>query len=107
MEPETITTWLRGLLEQAAEAGARKALAESGGPRLVPIREAPVPYRAILAAERAGELRIYRRGRTSWVDSVELDEWIRSAPQVEPDPEAAPTDEVDQIIAANRRRRTC
>lgn len=98
---------LRELLEAAAEAGARRALEQlnAGGPglSLIPIKQAPVAYRALLDAERAGELRIYRRGKASLVDAAELEAWIRRAPR--PAPAAPGVDEAGELIAFNRTRR--
>lgn len=93
---------LRELLEAAAEAGARRAL-ELAGQRepssLVPIREAPVSYRAILKAAKEGEMKIVSRGKSSFVDRAELERWIRAgAPPKRTDP-------IDALIAGQRRRR--
>lgn len=101
----TIDAALTALIEAAAEAGARRALEalppeRRGG--LVPIREAPVAYRAILEAEHAGELRVYRRGKASFVDRDQLEEWIRRAPSGTAEPEP---DEVAELIELHHRRR--
>ena len=98
---------LQELLEAAAEAGARRAL-EQAAPEarcsMIPIKQAPVAYRALLDAERAGELRIYRKGKASLVDVAELEAWIRRAPRAADAP--APADEAGELIAFNRERRT-
>lgn len=98
---------LRELLEAAAEAGARRALelapAESRS-SLIPIKRAPVAYRAILEAERAGELTVYRRGKASLVDLAELESWIRRSPRAA-DVRPAQSDEAGELIAFNRSRR--
>ncbi|APU89275.1 hypothetical protein Rctr16k_14 [Virus Rctr16k] len=96
---------LRDLLEQAAEAGARKALEsirEQAPGVFLPVKAAPIPYRAILDAERAGELVVYRRGKSSFVRRDELEAWIARAPRRS----STPRDEVAEVIALNAERRT-
>jgi hypothetical protein len=98
---------LLSLLEQAAEAGARRALelhATSQPGVLIHIKQAPVSYRAILAANKAGELRVYRRGRAAFVRRDELETWIQRAPLTERAPAAA-TDEIAELIQLNNARR--
>jgi hypothetical protein len=82
--------------------------AEIGRPRLVPIKEAPVAYRLILAAERAGELQVYRVGHASLVDEAELYEWIRRTGAAREKPrQDKQADEIGELIAiGDRRRRT-
>jgi len=106
----SIETALRELLEAAAEAGARRALAEAKlgtGPRLTPIKSAKIAYRLILEAEKKGELRVYRRGHASFVDDDELDAWIRRAAIVTTEVVAPiePTDDIGELIAMNNARR--
>lgn len=94
---------LRELLAAAAEAGARRAL-ELAGQRepssLVPIREAPVAYRAILAAASKGELKIHRRGKAGFVERADLERWIRAGSRA---PKA--DDAIGELIDITRQRR--
>ena len=82
---------------------------ELGRPRMLPIKEAPVAYRAILAAEKAGELQVYRVGHAALVDEVELFSWVRRVglrqdkPTMETEPEKA--DEIGAIIEMGDERR--
>jgi hypothetical protein len=81
--------------------------AELGRPRLISIRELPVSHRLVLEAERAGEIRVYRRGKFSAVDEAEFTTWVKRAPacvvrKIEPAPVL---DEIDEIIASNDVRR--
>jgi len=103
--PERLAAFLGELIQEAAEAGARRAL-EQAAPEarcsLIPIKSAPVAYRAILEAERAGELKVYRKGKSSLVDVAELEAWIRRAPRPA---DASPADEVGELVAFNRGRR--
>ena len=78
--------------------------AELDRPRMVPVKEAPVAYRAILEAERAGELTVYRVGHTSLVDEQELFAWVRRT-GAKPPPKEAPADEIGELIALSDRRR--
>jgi hypothetical protein len=81
-------------------AAVRAELARS---RMVPIKEAPVAYRAILDGERRGEIVVYRVGHASFVDETELYAWIKRigvAAKAEP----TPVDEIGELIAANSRR---
>lgn len=103
---------LTALLEAAAEAGARRALADAapGGPRMVPIREARIPYRVALAAIRDGSLVAYRVGKTTYIDRDHEDAWIaRSEHRIRPgehehEPEDA-SDEIGELIALSERGR--
>jgi hypothetical protein len=82
--------------------------AELGRPRLVPIKETVVAYRAILEAERAGELQVYRIGHASLVDEGELYDWIRRTGAAREKPrQVEPSDEIAELIEiGDRRRRT-
>jgi len=92
---------LRELLEAAAEAGVRRAIESlslaGASCSLIPIKEAPVAYRAILAAEQKGELHVYRRGKSSLIDLRELEAWIRRTPCQ--DRGSVKPDEVGELIA--------
>jgi hypothetical protein len=81
-------------------AAVRKELER---PRLIPIKDAPVAYRAILDAERRGELVVYRVGHGSFVDESELFAWIRrvGVPKAEPEQR----DAVGELIALGDARR--
>jgi len=104
---------LRQLLEEAAEAGARRALAavaEAEPSRLIPLRAAPVAYRTLLAAIAAGELRAYRVGKRSFLERREFEAWILAHPSPPRPPAPEEPDEVDRILAEQaaeppRRRR--
>ena len=96
---------LRELLRDAAAEGARIALAErDAGERstLIPIKSAPVSYRAILAAAKSGEITIHRRGKSSFVERAELERWIRDGARA-----AKKADAIDELIdmTSQRRRR--
>jgi excisionase family DNA binding protein len=105
MNPEAS---LRGLLEAAAEAGARRALhtmAQAHPEQLLPIKQASVAYRRLLAAVRSGALRAYRVGGRTFIDRTDLEDWIKSHPV--PRAERAredQADEIGQLIQANRWR---
>ena len=66
----------RVVLASAPELAAA-LLAHIERPRMLPIKEAPISYRLILAAERAGELPVYRVGHSSFIAEGELFEFIR------------------------------
>jgi hypothetical protein len=98
---------LQAVVLAAVRGAAAELRAELGRPRMVPIKETVVAYRAILEAERTGELRVYRVGHASLVDEAEFYEWIRrvGASRAEPPP-VEQTDEVGELIEiADRRRR--
>lgn len=96
-------------IRETVTAALREALpairTELGRPRLLPIRETPVAYRAILAAEQRGELTVYRVGHASLVDEAELYEWVRRTGAPRDPKRAAPADEVGELIAINETRR--
>jgi hypothetical protein len=99
---------LRDLLTEAADLGARKALEKAAASprRLLPLRECGVSYRLVLAAERAGELRVYRRGHASFVELAELERWILASPVARAaEPEGPASDEIDEIIRLTDERR--
>jgi hypothetical protein len=77
--------------------------AELERPRLLPIKSAPVAYRAILDAERRGELAVFRVGHASFVDEAELFAWIRRVGT--PKPESEQRDAVAELIALGDARR--
>lgn len=94
---------LADVLGAKVAAAARDQL---GRPRMLPIKDAPVSYRRLLEAERAGELRIYRVGHASLVDEVELFDWIkRSGARVAMSPEPEPADEIGALVEMNDVRR--
>jgi hypothetical protein len=83
-------------------------LAHIGRPRLLSIKQAPVSYRALLAAERAGELTVYRVGKASFVAEAELFEFIiRTGVPCKPPPQgdAEPADDIAYLIEAGDARR--
>lgn len=71
--------------------------------RMLPIKSAPVSYRAILAAEKAREITVYRVGKASLVDTAELYAWIRQTGLTTP-VEATP-DDVGELLELDRERR--
>ncbi|MEO7033099.1 MAG: hypothetical protein ABI548_04610 [Polyangiaceae bacterium] len=73
--------------------------------RLVPLREAGVSYRLLLSAEHAGELRIYRRGHSAFVERTELERWVLAAPAARATSTPAPRDEVGELLEIGDRRR--
>ncbi|MCC6668974.1 MAG: hypothetical protein IT375_34865 [Polyangiaceae bacterium] len=94
---------LRELLEAAAEAGARRALAavaEQTPGALIPIREAGISRRALLAAGKAGELTLHRRGKSTFVERAALERWITSGARA-----AKPADAIGELIEMTERRR--
>lgn len=98
---------IRSFVADAVKQAAPLLRAELERPKMLPIKETPVAYRALLDAERRGELTIYRVGHASLVDEVELYEWIRRT-GVGRAPEAEPVDETAKLIElgdARRRRR--
>ena len=94
---------LRSAVLELVPEFAASVRAEFERPRLVPIKSAPVAYRAILDAERHGELAVYRVGHASFVDEAELFAWIRrvGVPKVEPEQR----DTVGELIALGDARR--
>jgi hypothetical protein len=72
---------------------------------LISIRRAAVAYRAILAAERRGELQVYRVGHASLVDEAELYAWIRRTGVTRTDATGPASDEVGKLIAISDRER--
>ncbi len=98
---------IRELVLGAVRDGLPVLLAELGRPRLISIRELPVSHRLVLDAERAGEIRIYRRAKFSAVDEAEFIAWVKRAPaSAMRKPEPAPVDEIGELIAANESRRS-
>jgi hypothetical protein len=102
---------LAALLEAAAEAGARRALVTLGDQvpsALVPLHDGPIPYRLALKAIAKGELQAFGTGKHRHLSRAQVEQWILAHPiaRTVPKPEAeAPTgDEVDEVIASNRRR---
>src|SRR5690606_16115450 len=95
---------IRDVLLGAAPELAARLREELGGPRRIPLAEAPVARRTVLDAERAGELSIYRTGQARLLDESELYAWIRrtGAPRRAP---AEPADEVGELIAIGDERR--
>lgn len=74
--------------------------------RLIPLRQSPVGYRLTLEAIKQGELRKYQVGGRSFIERTELDAWILAHPVAPRAVVAEPEhDEIDAVIAANRRRR--
>jgi hypothetical protein len=73
--------------------------------RLIPIKGAPVSYRLLLAAEKAGELRIYRRGHSAFVEAAALDAWIMAAPEVRAPVVTEAHDEIGEVLHLNDQRR--
>lgn len=104
----------RAMLTEAAEAGARVALASAGTPGspddLIPIKNDPlVSYRVYCTAIRNGELTAYRVGAKTAVRRADRDRWFASdAHRVQPRASAAtePTDEdeIGELIELSRRR---
>ncbi len=74
---------------------------------LVPLREAGVSHRALLAAAKAGEITIHRRGKSSFIERAQLEAWITSAPRARQKVEAAraEADDVAELLYLNRARR--
>ena len=81
---------------------------EIARPRMVPVKEAIVSYRAILDAEKRGALTVYRIGNASLVDEGELYAWIKreGVKRVEREAEPDEQDEIDALVdLADKRRR--
>jgi hypothetical protein len=99
---------LEGAIGDALEAALRERLPALLAQlqieaRMLPIKAAPVSYRAILAAEKAGEIAVYRVGKASLVDTAELYAWIRQTGLTTP-VEATP-DDVGELLELDRERR--
>lgn len=79
---------------------------ELGQPRMLPIKGTVVSYRQILDGERRGEIAVYRVGHSSFVAEDELFAWIRrtGATKQEPAEPIEASDEIAEVIDANRRR---
>lgn len=85
----------------ALEALAHAAPAAVEAPStLVPIREAGVSYRAILAAAKNGEIQIHRRGKSAFVERAELERWITAGARA-----PKPADSVAELIDLTHQRR--
>jgi len=100
-------TALRALLVEAAAEGARLALAEvntAAPSRFVGIRDAGIPYRTLLEAVKAGELRAFRVGHAKFIARDDLDSWIAAHPMPVQDTEATPDDDVADLLDFQRRR---
>lgn len=97
----TLEQHIRELVLAAFREALPEIRAELARPRMLPIKEAPVAYRAILEAEKRGELKVYRVGHASLVDEAELHAWIRRAGSTL----ERPDDEAERIIELNSRRR--
>ena len=110
MIDSAIRSALLGLVPELA-ARVREEL---GRPRMIDIQAGPVSRRAILAAERRGELAVYRPpgggtkgepGHASFVDELELFEWIRRHGSEREQAPEEPHDDVASIIEMGDRRR--
>jgi hypothetical protein len=90
----------------ALEAMAHAAPAVVEAPSsLVPLRKAGVSYRGLLAAAKAGEIQIHRRGKAAFVDRNELDAWIRAGGSTAKKREPDDIGELIDITHQRRRRR--
>lgn len=96
---------IRELVLGAVRAALPELRAELGRPRLLSIRELPVSYRLVLEAERAGEIRVYRRGKFSAVDEAEFVAWVKRAVAPRRAANSEIADEIGEIIAATESRR--
>ena len=94
---------IRLAIRDALASEMATVMAELGRPRLISIKAAPVAYRAILAAEREGELTVYRVGHASLVDEADLYAWIRRVGAQRS--ERPSGDEVADLIALGDQRR--
>lgn len=100
LEAELWRTLLPGVPELVAAL-----LAHVERPRMLPIKEAPIAYRLILDAEKAGELTVFRVGHASFVDEAELFSYIKRA-GVSCKPLAEPVgDDIDALIHSGDERR--
>lgn len=90
---------LDAIRADVAEA-VRAELRGIGAPRLVALDDAGVARRALLEAERRGELKIHRRGKAGFVERAQLERWIMAGSDV------AETDDAANIIALARQRRS-
>lgn len=88
---------LDAIRADVAEA-VRAELRGIATPRLVALEDAGVARRALLEAERRGELTIHRRGKAGFVERAQLERWIVAGSEV------AETDDAADVIALNRRR---
>jgi hypothetical protein len=100
----TLDEQIQELILRGVRDAVPTLLAELGRPRLLSIRELPVSYRLILEAEKAGEIRVYRRGKYSAVDEAEFIQWMKRAPTLDAEP-APPSDEVGALIDLNNSQR--
>lgn len=92
--------WLRAELAAAIPAVLADLVHQS---RLVALADTGINHRAILAAERARELQVYRRGHSAFVERSALEAWIIAGKA--PAKLAPPSDEIGELLAANDARR--
>lgn len=73
---------LQPFLEAAAEAGARRALAEvhPSQPNWIPLRQSPLGYRQTLNLVRNGELQVHGVGNRKYLNREQVESWLLSHP---------------------------
>jgi len=103
--PRNFADALAALLEAAAEAGARRALAEihPSQPTWIPLRQSPLGYRQSLNLVRNGELQVHGIGNKKFLNREQLDSWLFAHPMARTPP--MEIDEIQAIIDFNENRR--
>lgn len=101
---------LEGMLREAVLAAAPELVAlvraDLGRPRMIPIEETGVSRRVLNAAAADGDIELFRIGHAVFVDSSAFYEFVRRAGAKPPSTDAAPTDEIGELIAIGDRRRS-
>ena len=99
---------LTTLLEAAAAAGARTALAEfvtAQPSRWLPVKQSPLGYRATLDLIRAGEIHVHGIGHRRYVDREAVNAWLLAHPIAVASKPLGEPDEIDVLVASNRARK--
>jgi len=96
---------LETLLQTAAEAGARRALAQihPSQPVWIPLRQSPLGYRPTLELVRKGELQVHGIGNHKYLNREHVESWLLVHPIARAS--SVEHDEVEAIIEANNNRR--
>ena len=102
----TVENVLSGLLEAAAEAGARRAIEQlqtTTASRWIPLRESPLGYRPTLDLIRAGALSVHGIGNRKYLDREMVDAWLLAHP-IAASVRSVERDEIDLIVDSHRQR---
>lgn len=103
----SLDTAIQAVVRAALEAELPAVLNElTRRSRMVPIKSAPIAYRAILKAENEGKLAVYRIGNSSFVDETELFAFVRAEGVERRAQPVSATDEIGALLEINQERRS-